>query len=146
MHSVGGQMFSHCLGLISISMADSGEYIGSYAFDSCTNLISIEISENVKCFWEKPFGNSCEESQTRLREVICVKGSFIDSKRYFFEWNQYGMSCPSFSYKISGALILGCIFGEYGVTSHVAVGILGVLVTSGIILIILKNSSKESDE
>lgn len=135
------QTFSRCSKLVSIIIPNSVRSIGSYAFDGCGSLTYMEIPQGVTSLGERAFGNSLEEEQTKLREVVCVKDSFIDNSDHFFEWNQYGITYPEFSYKVSNTPMSGSIFGEYTFMAYFAVAILLIVIICGIVLI-FHNKSK----
>lgn len=143
LRNIGDQAFSRCGKFESVVIPRGVRYIGSRAFDGCGSLAYIEIPESVDYVGNLAFGNSGEDEQTKLRRVVCVRNSYIDNNEHFFQWNQYGISYPEFSYKVSDASVSGSIFGEYTFMAYVAVGILLIVIISGIV-IVFKNKDKRN--
>lgn len=144
--SIKDQAFSRCTELDSVVIPEGVRSIGSRAFDGCSSLEYIEIPGSVNSVGNLAFGNSDEDVQTKLRRVTCVRNSYVDNRDLFFNWSQYGIEYPEFSYKISSTSASGSIFGEYTYMSYVAVGILLIVIIAGIVIIFKNRDNGQSEK
>ena len=77
--SIGSHAFSHCSGIMNITIPDSVTYIGVCAFYNCTGLKSITLSDNVKTLDSAAF-----QDCTGLTEVVIGNGITKINKETFY--------------------------------------------------------------
>ena len=133
--TVGANAFDYCTNLSYIVLPDGLHTVGNEAFARCENLSCIEIPESVINVGDNAFGGPDFDHFTKLKKVVCVKNSYVDINKPFFFWVQYGITYPEFSYKVSGASASGSIFGEYSFMAYIAVGLLLIIIISGVIIV-----------